>query len=175
VKAIGVDPGLTGAISLLCTERGLLECADIPTCPNGTASGSMKRWLDAPALAALVDDWAWRHDFARDAVAGVVERPIPMPTLPAQTIASQFDTFGAIRAILARRAAVHFVNPREWKKSFKLGNDKDIARAVCRDQHPTAPVTLVKHHNRAESILIAHHWLLVNHGPIGQRRALEAA
>jgi len=31
----------------------------------------------------------------------------------------------------------------------------------------------VKHHNRAESILIAHHWLLVNHGPLRQR--VEAA
>lgn len=171
--AISVDPGLTGAISLLCTERGLLECADIPTCANGTASGSMKRWLDTVALASLLDTWARRHDFARDAVAGVVERPIPMPTLPAQTIASQFDTFGAIRAILARWADVHFVNPRDWKKTFGLHQDKDAARACCLRLHRTAPVTLVKHHNRAESILIGHHWLLANHGPLG--RQLEAA
>lgn len=171
--ALGVDPGLTGAISLLCTERGLLECADIPTCDNGTASGSMRRWLDAHELDRLLSGWSARHEFARESLAAVIERPIPMPTLPSQTIASQFDTFGALRALLQRWAPVRFVNPRDWKKSFGLGNDKEAARACCRRLHRTAPVTLVKHHNRAESILIAHHWLLVNHGPLGQR--LEAA
>lgn len=171
--ALGVDPGLTGALCALDSERGLLACADIPTCPNGTVSGSMKRWLDAAALEALVEDWAGRHEFAREAVVAVIERPIPMPTLPAQTIASQFDTFGVIRAVLARRAGVQFVNPREWKKTFGLGNDKEAARACCLRLHRTAPVALVKHHNRAESILIAHHWLLEHHGAVGRR--LEVA
>ena len=47
---ISCDPGLTGAITLLCSQRGLLECEDIPTCGNGTTTGSMKRWVDTAAL-----------------------------------------------------------------------------------------------------------------------------
>jgi hypothetical protein len=156
---IGVDPGLTGALCLLDSCRGLLECEDIPACPNGQDSGSMKRWVDVDLLEVLLGDWSTRHSFAQESVHAVIERPIPMPTLPAQTIASQFDTFGAIRATLRQHAAMCYVNPREWKRFFGLKTDKDAARACCLRLYPSAPVKRVKDHNRAESVLIGH-WLM---------------
>lgn len=156
---IGCDPGLTGALSLIDAVAGaLLECEDIPTCENGTASGSMKRWVDDGALDRLVAGWATKHDFARRDVHAAIERPIPMPSLPAQTIASQFDTFGTVRAVLRRRAKLRFVNPTEWKRLFGFGRDKDEARACCLRLYPEAPVKRVKDHNRAEAILVGH-WL----------------
>lgn len=157
---IGCDPGLTGALSLIDRHGVLLECADVPTCDNGLASGSMKRWVDVRALAAMLRDWSARHHFAKVSVQAAIERPIPMPTLPAQTIASQFDTFGTIRAEVARIAdeGVQFVAPQAWKKLFGVGNDKDAARQCCLRLYPEAPVTRVKDHNRAEAILVAH-WL----------------
>ncbi len=157
---IGCDPGLTGAISLIGHGR-LLECADLPTCGNGTASGSMKSWIDVPLLWNLLADWSARYDFARESVLGVIERPIPMPSLPAQTIASQFDTFGAVRAVMTGRLRepVVAVNPTVWKKVFGLHTDKDGSRDVALRLYPSAPVGRVKDHNRAESILIAH-WLM---------------
>ena len=159
---LGVDPGLTGAISLLCSRRGLLECADLPTCTNGTITGSMKRWLDVAALLATLQQWSLAHDFAEDSVMAAIERPIPMPSLPSQTIASQFDTFGAIRAVLSMTvgdADMHVLTPHEWKKTYGLNADKNAARACCLRLYPSAPVTLVKHHNRADSVLVAHHIL----------------
>ncbi|NDZ11506.1 hypothetical protein C7T35_01325 [Variovorax sp. WS11] len=154
---IGCDPGLTGAISLLSADRrALLDCQDLPTCDNGTASGSMKRWLDAEAFSRLLQGWSDRHDFAREGVTVFIERPIPMPSLPAQTIASQFDTFGVLRAQLARRGVMHYVNPRDWKKSFGLSTEKAASREVCLRLYNSAPVARVKDHNRAESILIGH-------------------
>lgn len=155
---IGCDPGLTGAISLIDPARGLLECADIPTCANGQASGSMKNWVNVRSLAGMLSAWAHRYDLAAECVHGVIERPIPMPSLPAQTIASQFDTFGAIRAVLTAKVQELFlVNPQEWQKLYGLGKgDKDKSRQVCQRLYPTAPVTRVKDHNRAESVLIAH-------------------
>ena len=163
---IGCDPGLTGAICLLQVQGGyqLLECTDLPTCGNGTASGSMKRWLDSEALTTILQDWADRHDFARAGLESFIERPIPMPSLPAQTIASQFDTFGVLRAALARRGPVHYVNPREWKTRFRLGNDKAASRDLCQRLYSTAPIARVKDHNRAEAILIGHHGLREIHG-----------
>jgi hypothetical protein len=154
---IGCDPGLTGAISLI--HRGeLLECYDIPTCDNGQATGSMKRWVDIKALRAEIGFWSIRHDFAREVVAGVIERPIPMPSLPAQTIASQFDTFGVLRAVLDSqlRDSVHAVSPNVWKKFFGLRSDKEAARSTAMSLYPGAPIKRMKDHNRAESILIAH-------------------
>lgn len=159
---IGADPGLTGAISLLCSQRGLLECADIPTESNGTASGKMLRWVDAQKLQALLADWSARHDFAKEAVHACIERPIPMPTLPAQTVASQFDTFGVLRALVSGKVAsgaMCIVNPKDWKRLYGLGSDKASSRAAALRLYPSAPVTRAKDHNRAESVLIGH-WLL---------------
>jgi len=94
----------------------------------------------------------------------VIERPIAMPNLPAQTIASQFDTFGVLRSVLAcrMREPLVFVTPNEWKKHFGLHREKDASRRVAVSLYPSAPVGRVKDHNRAESILIAH-WYLGKH------------
>jgi hypothetical protein len=119
----------------------------------------MKRWVDVAAARALLQEWSGKHAFARRQVHAAIERPIPMPSLPAQTIASQFDTFGTLRAELARQAeSLQFVSPQAWKKLFGVGNDKEAARACCLRLYPDAPVTRVKDHNRAEAILVAH-WL----------------
>jgi hypothetical protein len=159
---VGVDPGLTGAMSLLCSERGLLECEDLPACSNGQATGKMLCWVDAAKLQNILGDWSRWHAFAEQSVHACIERPIPMPTLPAQTVASQFDTFGVIRALVGGKvpfSAMHIINPRDWKKLFGLGTNKDASRATALRLYPNAPVTRVKDHNRAESILIGH-WLL---------------
>jgi hypothetical protein len=160
---IGCDPGLTGAISLI-GSGALLECEDLPVCANGMSTGSMKSWLDVPRFWNLMADWSARHSFASESVRAVIERPIAMPNLPAQTIASQFDTFGVLRSVLAcrMREPLVFVTPNEWKKHFGLHREKDASRRVAVSLYPSAPVGRVKDHNRAESILIAH-WYLGKH------------
>jgi hypothetical protein len=167
MMVLSCDPGLTGAITLIDSQRGLLECADIPTCDNGTASGSMKRWVDAAGIEALVRGWSAKHEFASHSVHAVIERPIPMPTRPAQTIASQFDTFGTIRSILTcllPPAAVEYVSPQAWKKIFGLKADKAESIACAVRLYPAAAgqLRLKKSHNRAEAILLGHWWLRTN-------------
>jgi hypothetical protein len=156
--AIGIDPGLTGAMALICTRHGLLDVLDLPTSDNGTASGSMKRWIDVDVLQRSLGNLSIRFGFALDDVQVAIERPIPMPSLPAQTIASQFDTFGVLRALAMRVGPVRCVNPRDWKSIYGLTNDKSAARACAQRLYADAPVKRVKDHNRAEAILIAH-WL----------------
>lgn len=159
---IGVDPGLTGAISLLCTERGLLDCRDLPVCSNGQATGKMLRWIDAAKLQELLASWSTSFGFAAESVHACIERPIPMPSMPSTTTASSFDSFGVIRALVSGKVApdgMTIVNPRDWKKFFGLGTDKDESRATALRLYPTAPVTRAKDHNRAESVLIGH-WLM---------------
>lgn len=163
--ALGVDPGLTGAAALVCIRRGILEVVDLPVEPNGSGSGSMRSWLDAPAFFRVLRELADRHDLAREAVHCAIERPIAMPTLPAQTIASQFDTFGALRAILAtwsHSQRLEVVEARDWKRGYGLKGgkvEKTASRDCCLRLYPDAPVKLVKHHNRAEAILIARYAL----------------
>lgn len=156
--AIGIDPGLTGAVSLVADR--LLEVADLPVLANGSASGSMRQQLDAGAFDDLLRDWSRRHDFAGHAVVAAIERPIAMPRLPAQTIAVQFDTYGVLRGVLAARRLVPLaVDASKWKRGFGLkgGKDEKAASRQCAARlYPGAPVDRVKDHNRAESILIAH-------------------
>lgn len=158
---LGCDPGLQGALSLIDARTGrLLECVDVPTCANGLATGSMKRWLDAARLLELLRDWSARHDFAGRGCRGVIERPFASPNLPAQTVAAQFDTFGVIRASLQVVCdSVRPVDPKTWKKLYGVGADKEKARETALALYPTAPLGRVRDHNRAESILVAH-WLL---------------
>lgn len=162
---LGVDPGLTGAISLLCSQRGLLECEDLPTSSNGQTTGKMLRWIDVAELQTMLANWSTKHDFAGQSVHAAIERPIPMPTLPAQTVASQFDTFGVIRALVGGKVsfnAMHIVNPQVWKRTFGLKSDKDESIACALRLYPRAAGFLArkKDHNRSESILIGH-WLLM--------------
>lgn len=156
---LGIDPGLTGAMTLLDSERGILEIRDIPTCPNGTSSGSMRSWVDVGQMAHLLTEWSLRHSIAREHVTAAIERPIPMPRLPVQTIAAQFDTFGVLRAAVEQWAnETVFVNPQAWKKMFGVHKDKEAARACVQRLYPDAAPHFArkKDHNRAESALIAH-------------------
>ena len=58
MMVIGVDPGLTGAISLIGGRCEYLACEDIPTCGNGIETGSMKRWVNAGALDEMLMNWS---------------------------------------------------------------------------------------------------------------------
>ena len=98
-----------------------------------------------------------------------------MPRLPSQTIAAQFDTFGAIRAVLvgavgARRVAC--ISPADWKKRYGLQAEKADARPCATRIYPNAPLTRVKDHNRAEAILIGRYYLLDVNGPSVPRESL---
>jgi len=162
---LGVDPGLSGAISLLCSERGLLECEDIPVEFNGLHTGKMMRWVDAIKLQALLVEWSTRHDFAHHSVHAVIERPIPMPSMPSTTTASSFDTFGVVRALVCGKASPNgmtMVNPATWKRAFGLKTNKDESIACALRLYPKAAkyLKLKKSHNRAESILVGHFLLM---------------
>lgn len=157
---LGIDPGLTGAVAAICSRRGLLVVADLPTTETGLASGRWQRMIEPAALAKLLADWASAYDFRGWGCRAVIERPVAMPSLPASTLASQFDTFGAVRATVANLdPAPLLVGPREWQKPFGLGADKPASRATAVRLYPAAPITRAKDHNRAEAILLAHYGL----------------
>lgn len=158
---LSADPGVTGAIALTKAGHGLLEVADIPCSPSGLETGSMRRFVSPVDLMSILATWSVRHQFGREYVGAVIERPIPMPSMPSTTNASTFDSFGVIRACFALKAnRLEMVAPREWKKSFGLSTDKEESRALALKLYPEAAAYLKTKasHNRAESILLAH-WL----------------
>jgi crossover junction endodeoxyribonuclease RuvC len=149
---IGIDPGLTGAIGVL--KSGVFVAVeDMPTVAKG--SGSVKREVDPAGLFSLLRS----HVAADDAVSVVLERVNAMPGQGVSSVFSLGDSFGTARAVVAALGwELHYVAPVTWKKSFGLGSDKEMSRALAVRTFPTAPLNLKKHSDRAESLLMAR-WL----------------
>lgn len=161
---IGIDPGLTGAVALLDDQRGeILDCFDIPTEQTGQLTGRMRTRINDVSFYGALKEWSAAYQFAYQYSQVAIEQPIAMGTLPAQTVASQFDTFGAIRGIcntflVLRRAQI--VAPKVWKGFYGLKADKQESIEIAKALYPSAHrfLTRKKDHNRAEAVLLAH-WL----------------
>jgi crossover junction endodeoxyribonuclease RuvC len=149
---IAIDPGLTGAIGFL-RSGAYAGVEDMPTVAKGT--GSVKSEVSPGGLKELIR----RHLLPGEAVVAVLERVNAMPGQGVSSVFSLGDSFGTARAVLATGGfETHYIAPVTWKKHFKLTSDKEQSRALASRLWPGAPLTLKKHADRAEALLIAR-WL----------------
>lgn len=152
MRAIGIDPGITGAIAVI--NESHVFVVDIPVMANGKGKSKVKNQANAAALTDYLEG------FRYCGYAVYLER---VSSMPGQGVASMFsmgDTFGCIRGVCsALDFPVHVITPQEWKKHYKLGRDKEIVRAKAIELYPDAPLSRKKDHNRAEALLIARYGL----------------
>lgn len=154
---VGIDPGLTGAAALV-SHNGLLEVFDLPTSSSSETS-RVTRKLDGAAFAKTLKDCLTRHEASRESVFVVLEDVHVMPKGNAAN-ASLMHTKGVLEGVLATLGhKVELVGSQKWKKLFGIGSDKNAARATALNLYPDAPISLAKHHNRAEAVLIARYGL----------------
>lgn len=130
---VGIDPGATGAIAAI--DSG----ADV--------------W-DMPATAKdLVDVLI---QFKPHETIAIVEQA---QSMPGQGLSSTFKYgvgFGTILGALAALGIPHrLVTPSTWKRQMGIDKDKGRARGLAQQLFPTAPLSRVKDHGRAEALLIA--------------------
>ena len=164
---IGIDPGLTGAIGVLAGGC-YVNCKDIPVMQRSTGSAKVTNQVDGNALADLLRELTKDHD--RNATLVLIEMAQSMPAAVkgkggvvkiVQGGASIFSTghsAGTIEGVVAALRLPHrLVRPGDWKKALRLTSTKEQCRAFARRLFPDAPLHLVKHHNRAESLLLAHY------------------
>ena len=72
---VSIDPGLSGAISLLRVDGGqLFDVADMPTRKTVTAAGKKATVIDVPALAETINDYIG-HAYGPEHVAIVIDHP----------------------------------------------------------------------------------------------------
>lgn len=151
---VGVDPGLTGAIAFL--GPGLVRVVDMPTV-DLPGAGLVSRRVDARGLADIV-----RHGVpAGESCLVVVEQVRTMggKNNAVQTQGSLMRTLGAIEAVFdMMRIKPIMVEPQTWKGFYALGTVKADSLIRARELYPSAGphLRLARHHNRAESLLIAH-------------------
>ena len=117
------------------------------------------------------------RDLLRDqtSVVAVTEN---VNSMPGQGVASMFamgKSYGILLGVLATLSiATHTVSPGKWKKFYALGKEKDQSRELAQRMWPDAPLNLKKHHNRAESLLLAKYYLdAIHKGPFKRPRILS--
>lgn len=146
---LGIDPGLTGAVGVLHADGTFRTLFDLPVIRDKSLS-----WISGDALIS-----ALLAAKGSDAATVIVER---VSAMPGQGVASSFGfgmTFGSILAtVQALRLPLEFVTPTTWKRALGLGPDKRAALDKARLLFPMADLSLVKHHGRAEALLIAHYF-----------------
>lgn len=147
---IGCDPGASGAIAFLSADGTLEHVVDWPLITDRTL-----KWVDGGALQTLL-----LEVLRGRAATATVER---VGAMPKQGVSSTFSfgvAFGSILSVLQAGAIpIALVTPQSWKAAANLGPDKHASLYKARLLYPSADLRLMKHHNRAEAILLARHGL----------------
>jgi len=148
---IGIDPGISGAISVIENKK-ILEVYDTPTMIEGKKN---KRQVNSAQVTNIIKE---RLNERKD-VAVVVEQ---VNAMPGQGVTSMFNfgqSFGVIKGVCAALSLpIHFVRPTKWKKHFNLiKTNKDASRTKVIEAYPEISSKLhrKKDSNRADAILIA--------------------
>ena len=148
---IGVDPGISGAISIIENKK-ILEVYDTPTMIDGKKN---KRQINSAQVTNIIKE---RLNKEKEVVV-VVEQ---VNAMPGQGVTSMFNfgqSFGVIKGICAALGLpIYFVRPTKWKKHFNLiKTNKDASRTKVIEAYPEISSKLhrKKDSNRADAILIA--------------------
>ena len=148
---IGIDPGISGAISIIENKK-ILEVYDTPTMIDGKKN---KRQVNSAQVTNIIKE---RLNADKEVVV-VVEH---VNAMPGQGVTSMFNfgqSFGVIKGICAAlNLPIYFVRPTKWKKYFNLiKTNKDASRTKVIEVYPEISNKLQrkKDSNRADAILIA--------------------
>ena len=150
----GVDPGISGAISVLENKK-VIEVFDMPTMIDGKKS---KRQVNGAQVTNIIKE---RLDKNKEIIV-VVEH---VNAMPGQGVTSMFNfgqSFGVIKGISsALSLPIYFVRPTKWKKHFNLiKTNKDASRTKVIQVYPTisGKLSRKKDSNKADAILIARYF-----------------
>ena len=149
---IGIDPGISGAISIVENKK-ILEVYDMPTMIDGKKN---KRQINGAQVTNIIKEVL----NGNKEVVVVVEQ---VNAMPGQGVTSMFNfgqSFGVIKGICsAMQLPIFFVRPVKWKKHFDLiKSQKDASRTKVIEIFPKISSILSKKKdaNKADAILIAN-------------------
>tara|TARA_B100000686_G_scaffold165536_1_gene173169 strand:+ start:837 stop:1316 length:480 start_codon:yes stop_codon:yes gene_type:complete len=150
----GIDPGISGAISVLENKK-IIEIFDMPTMIDGKKN---KRQVNGAQLAHIIKE---KLDNEKE-IAVVVEH---VNAMPGQGVTSMFNfgqSFGVIKGVCsALSLPIYFVRPTKWKKHFNLiKTNKDASRTKVIEVYPeiSSSLSRKKDANKADAILIARYF-----------------
>ena len=147
----GIDPGVSGAISVLENKK-VIEVFDMPTMIDGKKN---KKQVNGSQVTNIIKE---RLNDEKEIIV-VVEQ---VNAMPGQGVTSMFNfgqSFGILKGICsAMHLPVYYVRPAKWKKYFNLINsEKDASRTRAIEIFPyfSSQLSKKKDNNKADAILIA--------------------
>ena len=152
---IGIDPGVTGAISLIDESKTIIEDLPVVVIPNAKRKEKM---ISPMGLKVMIESMI--SSVAVDDVVCVLEKTQAMKDT-AMTAFSMGQSRGIIIAVLELIGISRIdVAPVAWKKHFSLLKcDKAASQSVACTRRPQDEVFELlkrkKDHNRAESLLLS--------------------
>jgi len=148
-RVLGIDPGASGALCLLCTKTGILEVYDMPTVTIKRGTRQVRQ-VNAALLVDVIRE-------ARPDKAFVEA----VHAMPGQGVSSMFAfgrALGVIEGSLAGLGVSQtLVPPAEWTKAMRVKGGKDGARNRAIELYPIHAnlFARVKDDGRADAALIA--------------------
>lgn len=148
----GIDCGISGALAWLDDNMRVCEVADMPV----MMATKTRRQVNGAELAKILARWKLKSDTTLVAYLELVS------AMPKQGVSSSFNfgvSFGIVQGILgALQIPMVLVTPAQWKKRAGLvGQPKDMARTFVQRLYPGVDLSLKKHVDRADAILIARY------------------
>ena len=150
---VGIDPGVSGAISIIRDGKISMIC-DMPIMLDGTKS---KRQINAAELANIF----FQEKIGEDDKI-ILESVSAMPGQGVTGMFSFGQSFGVIKGVCAAlKLPLHLVRPVKWKKHYNLLNsEKDASRTKVIEMYPyiASMVSKKKDSNKADAILIGMYY-----------------
>jgi crossover junction endodeoxyribonuclease RuvC len=151
---IGIDPGFTGAVAFI-PRQGEAWVEDMPVMAY-SATGFVKRVLNPHGLSRILRAHVSSLDIDPINPVVFIER---VNAFPGQGVASMFSLgmsyWGAFSVAATLAYETRLVEPKDWKRHFRLAKDKDLARGMAQRLFPHIDLSRAKDHGRAEALLIA--------------------
>ena len=150
---IGIDPGITGAISFF-KDGELKDVIDMPIMASGNKN---KKQVNGSQMFNEISSRV--ANYKTENINVVVEQ---VSAMPGQGVTSMFNfgqSFGILKGICsAMQLPMFFIRPAKWKKYFNLINSqKDASRTRAIEIFPyfSTQLSKKKDSNKADAILIA--------------------
>ena len=150
----GIDPGISGAISILKNKK-VIEVVDMPTMIDGKKN---KKQVNGAQVTNIIKE----RLNSDEEILIVVEH---VNAMPGQGVTSMFNfgqSFGVIKGVCsALSLPIYFVRPTKWKGHFNLiKTNKDASRTKVIEIYPeiSSKLSRKKDSNKADAILIARYF-----------------
>jgi len=151
----GIDPGISGAISIFKNNK-FVEVLDMPTMIDGKKN---KRQVNGAQFAYIIKEYSNGYDGEMSVIVEQVN------AMPGQGVTSMFNfgqSFGVIKGVCsALNIPIYFVRPLKWKKHFdlvKTNKDASRTKAIQIYPHISDKISRKKDSNKADAILIASYF-----------------